>query len=47
MDFPFRFGDTHEHFGVFDGNPASEDFHDILKVGLENDLTHAINKGSR
>lgn len=47
MDFPFRFSDTHEHFCVFDRNPASEDFHDILKVRLENDFTHAINKGGR
>jgi hypothetical protein len=35
--FPFRFSDTHEHFRVFDRNPAGEDFHDILEVGLKND----------
>lgn len=47
VDFPFCFGDTHKEFGVFDGNPAREDFHDVFEVGIEDDITHAINQGSR
>ena len=47
MYFPLRFGDTHEHLGIFDGNPTGEDFHDVLKVGFEDNVTHAVNKGSR
>lgn len=47
MYFPLRFGNTHEHLSVFDGNPTSEYFHDILKVGIENNFAHAINEGGR
>lgn len=47
MYFPLRFGNTHEHLSVFNGNPTSEYFHDVLKVRFEDDFAHAIDKSGR
>lgn len=47
MYFPFCFGDTHEHLGVFDGDPTGKNFHDVLKVRFENNVSHAVNKSGR
>lgn len=47
MDFPFGLGDPHEEFDVFNGNPTSQNFHYVLKIGFQNYITHAIYESSR
>lgn len=44
MDFPFCFCHFHEQFLVLDRNPASQDFHGVLEVAIEEDFAHAIDK---
>lgn len=46
MHLPLCFGDPHEHFLVFDWYPARQHLHGVLKIGLEEYVTHAINQGS-
>lgn len=47
MDLPFGLCYPHEEFGVLDGNPTSQNFHYVLKVGFQNYIAHAIYESSR
>ena len=47
LDFPLRFGDSHEKLDVFDRYPACEDLHGVFKVRFEDDVAHAVNERRR
>lgn len=47
MDFPLRFGDSHENLDVFDRDPAREHLHGVFKVRFEDDVAHAVDERRR
>lgn len=43
VDLVFGFGNTHEHFDVFDWDPAGKDLHCVFEIRFQDNITHTIN----
>lgn len=47
MHLPLCLCNAHQQILVLDGNPRGEHLHGVFKVGLEQDVAHAVDQGSR
>ena len=45
MNLPLGFRDAHQELLVFDRYPAGEDFHRVLEIRVQEDLTGAVDQG--
>ena len=43
VDFPLGLGHAHEHFNVLDRNPTGQDLHAVFEIGLQDNVSHAVN----